>query len=80
MGKDIKPELKSKIHGTGFLDNKKFKDFDCFIGKIRQEEKKNSNGDIEEYINDIKRLCIHFEDWFGQKIGRNRKDNAEKRD
>jgi hypothetical protein len=80
MGKDIKPELKSKINGTGFLDNKKFKDFDCFIGKIRQEEKKNSNGDIEEYINDIKRLCIHFEDWFGQKIGRNRKDNAEKRD
>ena len=73
IGKDIDPELKSKINGTGFLDNKKFKDFDCFIGKIREEEKNNSNGDIEEYINDIKRLCIHFEDWFEQKIGRTRK-------
>ena len=78
--KDIVSELKNKINGTGFLDNKKFKDFDCFIGKIREEEKKNSNGDIEEYINDIKRLCIHFEDWFEKKIGRTRKDNAEKTD
>ena len=76
--KDIVSEF--KINGTGFLDNKKFKDFDCFIGKIREEEKKNSNGDIEEYINDIKRLCIHFEDWFEKKIGRTRKDNAEKTD
>ena len=80
IGKDIDPELKSKINGTGFLDNKKFKDFECFIGKIREEEKKNSNGDIEEYINDIKRLCIHFEDWFEKKVGRTRKDNAEKMD
>ena len=78
IGKDIDPELKNKINGTGFLDNKKFKDFECFIGKIREEEKKNSNGDIEEYINDIKRLCIHFEDWFEKKVGRTRKDNAEK--
>ena len=80
IGKDIDPELKNKINGTGFLDNKKFKDFECFIGKIREEEKKNSNGDIEEYINDIKRLCIHFEDWFEKKVGRTRKDNAEKMD
>lgn len=72
IGKDIDPELKSKINGTGFLDNKKFKDFECFIGKIREEEKKNSNGDIEEYINDIKSLCLHFEEWFKKKIGRNR--------
>lgn len=76
--KDIKPELKKKIEGTGFLDNTKFKDFDCFIGKIREEEKKHNNGDLEEYINDIKRLCINFEGWFGQKVGRKRKDNVEK--
>ena len=81
MGKDINPELKNKINGTGFLDTKKFKDFDCFIEKIREEEKKNSNnGDIEEYINDIKRLCIEFEEWFGNKIGRTRKDIVEKKE
>jgi len=78
--KDIKPELKNKINGTGFLDNKKFKDFDCLIAKIREEEKNNSNGDIEAYINDIKRLCLEFEEWFGKKIGRSRKDNADKFD
>ena len=72
IGKDISPSLKNKIKGTNFLDTNKFKDFNCLIEKIREEEKKNSNGDIEEYINDIKRLCIHFEGWFGQKIGRTR--------
>ena len=80
--KDINQELKNKINGTDFLDNKKFKDFDCLIEKIRKEEKKNKNGDIdgdiEEYINDIKRLCIHFEDWFGKKKGRNRQNKKKK--
>ena len=76
--KDINQELKNKINGTNFLDNKKFKDFDCLIEKIREEEKKNKNGDIEEYINDIKRLCLHFEEWFGQKKGRNRQNNKKK--
>ena len=70
--KDINQELKNKIIGTDFLDNKKFKDFDCLIEKIREEEKKHNNGDIEEYINDIKRLCLHFEEWFSEKKGRNR--------
>ena len=69
--KDISPELKNKIDGTDFLDTKKFKDFDCFIEKIREEEK-NKNDDIEEYINDIKSLCLNFEEWFRNKIGRNR--------
>ena len=72
--KDINQELKNKIIGTDFLDTKKFKDFDGFLKKIREEEEEEGNniGDIEEYINDIKRLCIHFEDWFRLKIGRNR--------
>ena len=69
--KDIDQELKNKIIGTDFLDTKKFKDFNCFIEKIRKEEK-NKNSDIEEYINDIKSLCLHFEEWFKKKIGRNR--------
>ena len=69
--KDINQELKNKIIGTDFLDTKKFKDFDYFIEKIRKEEK-NKNSDIEEYINDIKSLCLHFEEWFKKKIGRKR--------
>ena len=75
--KDIKPELKNKINKTNFLDNKKFKDFDGFLEKIREEEEYNNNGDIEEYINDIKRLCLQFEEWFKQKIGRNRLNNIK---
>jgi len=75
--KDIEPELKSKIDGTDILDNKKFKDFDYFIKKLRKEEK-NNNGDIEEYINDIKHLCLYFEEWFGKKVGRINYKKAKK--
>ena len=75
--KDIKPELKNKINKTDFLDNKKFKDFDDFLKKIREEEEDNNIGDIEEYINDTKRLCLQFEEWFKQKIGRNRTNNIK---
>ena len=75
--KDIEPELKNKIDGTDILNNKKFKDFDCFIEKIREEEK-NNNGDIEEYINDIKHLCLYFEEWFGKKVGRINYKKAKK--
>ena len=75
--KDINQELKNKINGTDILDTTKFKDFNCFIEKIIEEEKKHSNGDIEEYINDIKRLCLQFEEWFKQKIGRNRPNNSK---
>ena len=77
MGKDISPELKNKIKGTDFLDTYKFKDFDGLIEKIREEEGENNIGDIEEYINDIKRLCLQFEEWFKQKIGRNRPNNPK---
>ena len=79
--KDISRELKSKIKGTNFLDNKRFKDFDCFImEKIRrgEENNKSKNGKIEVYINDLTRLCLHFEEWFGDKIARNKSNNGKK--
>ena len=77
--KDLKPELINKVNKTDILDNKKFKDFDDFLEKIREEEEEEGNniGDIEEYINDIKRLCLQFEEWFKQKSGRNRSNNIK---
>jgi hypothetical protein len=77
--KDLKPELINKVNKTDILDNKKFKDFDGFLEKIREEEEEEGNniGDIEEYINDIKRLCLQFEEWFKQKSGRNRSNNIK---
>jgi hypothetical protein len=75
--KDIKPDLKNKINKTDFLDNNKYKDFDNFLDKIREEEEENNIGNIEEYINDIKKLCLHFEEWFEKKIGRNRANNEK---
>ena len=70
----ISPELRKKIQGTNILDNNKFKDIESMINKIKEEEK-NTNGAINEYIKDIKRLCINFESWFENKIGRNRNNN-----
>ena len=67
----INPELKEKIKGTNILDNNKFKDIESMINKIKEDEK-NKNGNIYQYIKDIKSLCINFENWFGKKIGRNR--------
>ena len=67
----ISPCLQKKIEGTDILDNKKFEDVISLIDKIKKEEK-NKNGDIEQYINYVKNLCLNFENWFEKKVGRDR--------
>ena len=69
---NISPYLQKKIEGTDILDNKKFEDILSLFEKIIKEEEKNKNGNIEQYINDIKHLCLNFEKWFENKVGRER--------
>ena len=72
--KPLSSELKSKIQGINILNKERFYNVEIFLKKIREEEKKKgeSKKDIEEYIEDIKSLIIGFEDWFSNKIGRDR--------
>lgn len=65
-GYEIDPKNKKKVEG--------FQDIEAFIYKIYEQEKKKgeSEEEINEYISDIINLCINFEKWFGDKIGRNR--------
>ena len=67
-------KLQQKIEGTNFLDNRKFNDAEIFFKKIIDDEKKKGESDesIKSYIEDINNLILNFEDWFNNKIGRNR--------
>ena len=72
--KPLSKEIKDKIQGINILNKERFSNVEIFLKKIREEEKRKgeSKKDIEEYIEDIKSLVIGFEDWFENKIGRDR--------
>ena len=65
-GYEIDPNNRKKVEG--------FQDIEAFIYKIYDQEKKKgeSEENIISYIHDIIDLCINFENWFSNKIGRNR--------
>jgi hypothetical protein len=71
---EISLDLKRKIEGTNFLDMTQFNDVEMFLNKIIKEEKNKGekDEDIIAYINVIKNLILNFENWFEQKVGRNR--------
>ena len=70
----INSKLNKKIEGTNIKDKEKFKDLDEFVKDIRTKQKKDGEKDeiIEEYIDDVKKLVYDFENWFDNKIGRER--------
>ena len=66
----LNENLLKKIEGIDILDNHKFEDITSLLDKIKKEEEKNKNGDINKYLNDVKNLCEKFENWFKDKVGR----------
>ena len=74
MNQEISSELKMKIEETNFLDRNKFQDARVFLEKIENQLKKNKEKeeDIIEYKNMIKHLILNLENWFSNKVGRNR--------
>ena len=76
----ISPELKKKIEGTNILTSKEFWKLDDFLIYIKQKFEKEKNKkknqiNIDDYISNIKNLCIGLKDWFKTKNGRkNRKE------
>ena len=76
---NISPELEDKIKDITLLQNDEFNDINKFFNEIREQEikKEESLEDIDEYINNVKNLCLTYEDWFNDKKGRNRNKKKE---
>ena len=64
--------IAEKIKGLDLLDNNdKYKDIEYFIKEIKENYKqKISDNELDEYISNIKRLCLGYINWFDNKIGR----------
>ena len=72
--KSIDSDLESKKDEIPLLNTDEFSNIDRFFEKIANEEENNneSQESIDNYINQIKELCIGYEDWFFDKKGRKR--------
>ena len=59
-------EIKAKIEGLDLLEeNNKYKDIEYLIKNIKKRYIVTDN-----YIKEVKKLCLGYVDWFGEKIGR----------
>ena len=76
----ISPQLRKKIEVTNILTSKEFWKLDDFLIYIKQKFEKEKNKkknqiNIDDYISNIKNLCLGLKDWFKAKNGRkNRKE------
>ena len=74
--KSIDYKLEIKKSQIPLLNTDEFCDIDKFFEKIvNEEENKNneSQENIDNYLSEIKKLCINYENWFIDKKGRNRR-------
>ena len=59
-------EIKAKIEGLDLLEeNNKYKDMEYLIKNTKKRYIVTDN-----YIKEVKKLCLGYVDWFGEKIGR----------
>ena len=59
-------EIKAKIEGLDLLEeNNKYKDIEYLIKNIKKRYIVTDN-----YIKEVKKFCLGYVDWFGEKIGR----------
>ena len=72
--KSLSLELEIKKSEISLLNNDEFNDINIFFTKVANEEKKNkeSQENIDNYVNQVEELCINYENWFLKKKGRNR--------
>ena len=79
---DIDLDLKIKINDIEILKGNDFKDILNFIEEIREKEinKNEEKQNIDIYLENIKNLCINYENWFSGKKGRNRKKTTNEKE
>ena len=79
---DIDLDLKTKIYDIEILKGNDFKDILNFIEEIKEKEinKNEEKQNIDVYLENIKNLCINYENWFLGKKGRNRKKDTNQKE
>ena len=65
-------EIKEKIEGLDLIgNNNNYKDIQLLFNDIvAKYNKKLSDKELKEYIDNVKNLCLGYENWFKKKIGR----------
>ena len=69
-------EMKDKIKGLDLLDQKgKYKDIKNLTDDVKKKYKDELNElELNEYIKNIENLCLNYEKWFNDKVGRTSKN------
>ena len=72
--KSLSLELEIKKSEIPLLNTDEFNDISLFFTKLAQKEMRNneSQDNIDNYVNQVEKLCIDYENWFTKKKGRNR--------
>ena len=71
-------KISKKIKGLDLLKNNNYDDVDYLIEDIKKRNAKNKNMDekeLEVYIQKVKNVCCHYEEFFKDKMKRNVKKN-----
>ena len=66
---DITEELREKTSGLDLLENNEYGDFDSFINNMN-EKKTMDEKELNNYVENIKNLCLTYEEWFRKKVGK----------
>ena len=74
--KNISPELEMKIEGISLLENDEFTNINKFFNEVEEQLKKDKEPeeDIKNYLENLEKLCLNYENWFLLKKGRNRNE------
>ena len=70
-------QISEKIKGLDLLKNNNYDDVDYLIEDIKKRNAKNKNMDekeLEVYIQKVKNVCCHYEEFFKDKMKRNVKN------
>ena len=72
-GRELSQELSKKKSEINLLNDQNFKGIEEFINQLSKKEKDKgmSDDELNKYINEVKKYCGSFKEWFVNKKGRN---------
>ena len=72
-GRELSQKLSKKKSEINLLNDQNFKGIEEFINQLSKKEKNKgmSDDELNKYINEVKKYCGNFKEWFVNKKGRN---------
>ena len=72
-GRELSQKLSKKKSEINLLNDQNFKGIEEFINQLSKKEKDKgmSDDELNKYINEVKKYCGSFKEWFVNKKGRN---------